>query len=76
LQQELQGKSLAQVAQAHGKSGTDVANALINAANQRVDQAVAAGRITADQGNTQKTNIATRINQLVNQVMPQRGSNP
>jgi uncharacterized protein YidB (DUF937 family) len=73
LRTELPGKSLAQVAQAHGKSGTDVANALKNAANQRIDQAVANGRLTADQANTQKTNIDNRIDQLVNQVMPQGG---
>ena len=40
LRQELPGKSLTQVAQAHGKNPTDVANALKNAGHQRVDQAV------------------------------------
>jgi polyhydroxyalkanoate synthesis regulator phasin len=73
LRQELPGKSLAQVAQAHGKSASDVVTALTNAANQRIDQAVASGRITADQGNTQKSNVSQRITQLVNQVMPQGG---
>src|SRR5579872_3566375 len=52
LRQELPGKSLAQVAQAHGKTADDVSTALKNAANQRIDQAVSSGRITADQGNT------------------------
>jgi transposase-like protein len=37
LRTELPGKSLAQVAQNHGKSGTDVANALKNEANQQID---------------------------------------
>src|ERR1051326_4996634 len=73
LRTELPGKSLAQVAQAHNKTGADVATALKNAANQRIDQAVSSGRITADQGNTQKTNVDQRIDQLVNQVMPQGG---
>jgi ribosomal protein S20 len=73
LRQELAGKSLAQVAQAHGKSGDDVDAALKNAANTRIDQAVSSGRLTSDQGNTQKSNIDTRIDQLVNQVMPQAG---
>lgn len=73
LRTELPGKSLAQVAQAHGKSGNDVATALKNAANQKIDQAVSSGRLTSDQANTQKTNIAQRIDQLVNQVTPQAG---
>jgi hypothetical protein len=39
----LPGKSLAQVAQAHGKNPNDVATALKNAAQQRIDQEVTAG---------------------------------
>jgi hypothetical protein len=73
LRTELAGKSLAQVAQAHGKSATDVATALKNAAHQRIDAAVTAGKLTADQANTQKTQSDQRIDQLVNQVMPQGG---
>jgi len=76
LQTELPGKSLAQVAQAHGKTGADVATALKNAANTRIDQAVQNNRITQDQANTQKTNIDQRIDNLVNQVMPQGGFGP
>jgi len=37
LRSELPGKSLAQVAQAHGKNGTDVATALKNEAHQQID---------------------------------------
>ena len=73
LRTEVQGKSLAQVAQAHGKTGNDVATALKNAAHQRIDQAVSNGRLTADQANTQKAQADQRIDQLVNQVLPQRG---
>jgi hypothetical protein len=73
LKSELQGKSLAQVASAHGKSGADVATALKNATNARIDQAVANNRLPADQAATQKTNVDNRIDQLVNQVMPQAG---
>ena len=75
LRSELPGKSLAQVAQAHGKSVSDVAAALKNEAHQRIDQAAANGRLTADQASTQKTQIDQRIDQLVNQVTPQRGPN-
>lgn len=40
LRQELPGKSLAQVAQAHGKNSADVASALKQAADARIDQAM------------------------------------
>jgi hypothetical protein len=73
LRTELEGKSLAQVAQAHSKTAADVATALKNAAHTRIDQAVTAGRVAADQASTQKTQADQRIDQLVNQVMPQRG---
>jgi hypothetical protein len=73
LRTELQGKSLAQVAQAHGKTAADVAAALKNAAHTRIDQAVTAGRVTAADAATQKTQVDQRIDQLVNQVLPQRG---
>ena len=71
LRTEIQGKSLAQVAQAHGKTANDVITALQNAAHQSIDQAVASGKLTADQGNTAKTNADQRISQLVNQTVPQ-----
>ena len=73
LRTEVQGKSLAQVAQAHGKTAADVSTALKNAAHQRIDQAVTSGRLTADQANTQKTQADQRIDQLVNQPLPQGG---
>jgi hypothetical protein len=71
LRQELPGKSLAQVAQAHNKQPGDVVTALQNAAHTRIDEAVANNRLTADQANTIKSNLDTRISDLVNQVVPQ-----
>ena len=76
LRTELAGKSLADVAKAHGKTAADVATALKNAAHTRIDQAVTAGRLTADQANAQKTQVDQRIDQQINQVVPQRGSGP
>ena len=73
LRQELPGKSLAQVASAHGKNTSDVATALKNAANQQIDQAVSSGRLTADQGNQRKQQIDQGIDQRINQVVPQGG---
>src|SRR5437868_711132 len=73
LHTELSGKSLADVAKAHGKTAADVATALKNAAHTRIDQAVTAGRLTADQANTLKAQADQRIDQLVNQPLPQGG---
>lgn len=73
VRSELPGKSLTQLAQAHSKNPADVATALKTALNQRIDQAVAAGRLTADQGNQFKQNGATRIDQLMTRVVPQGG---
>jgi polyhydroxyalkanoate synthesis regulator phasin len=70
LQQELPGKSLAQVAQAHGKNPADVATALKNAEHQRIDQAVASGRLTAEEATQQKQQADQRIDQQMTQVMP------
>jgi hypothetical protein len=71
LRQELPGRSLAQVAQTHGKTANDVATALKNAANQRIDEQVTAGRIPAAEAAQRKTDAATRIDQLVNEVKQQ-----
>lgn len=73
LRQELPGKSLAQVAQAHGKNPADVATALKNAAHQRIDQAVAAGRLSADQASQLKQQADQRIDQYMQQVVPANG---
>ena len=72
LRQELPGHSLADVAKAHGKTANDVAQALKNTAHQKIDQMAAARGLTADQVNTMKTNADQRIDQFVNQTLPQR----
>ena len=51
-----------------------MATALKNAAHTRIDQAVTAGKLTADQATQQKTQVDQRIDQQVNQVTPQRGA--
>src|SRR5947209_6597031 len=70
LRTELNGKSLAQVAQAHGKNPADVATALKNAAHQRIDQDVTAGRLTADQATQRKQQVDQRIDQQMTEVAP------
>jgi transposase-like protein len=76
LRQELPGKSVAQVAQAHGKNPADVAMALTNAANQRIDQEVAAGTITADQAAQRKQTVDQAIAQAMNEVWSMSESAP
>jgi hypothetical protein len=70
LRTELPGKSLAQVAQAHGKNPADIATALKNAANQRIDQEVTAGKLPADQAAQRKQTVDQRIDEAVNRVVP------
>lgn len=73
LRQELAGKSLADVAQAHSVSPTTVANALKADANTRIDQAAAAGRIPADQVAQAKQRAAEQIDQSMTRQGPTGG---
>jgi transposase-like protein len=70
LRQELPGKSLAEVAQAHNVDPTTVANALKSAADAHIDQATADGRIPSDQVATAKQRAAERIDQMMAQAGP------
>lgn len=70
LRQELPGKSLAEVAQAHSVSPTTVAIALKTAANTRIDQAASAGRVPSDQVAQAKQHAAERIDQMMTRQMP------
>jgi hypothetical protein len=73
LRQELAGKTLTAVAEAHNVQASAVANALKTAATARIDQAVAANRMTADQANQAKQNLDQRINELMNRTFPTAG---
>ena len=73
LRDELPGKSLAQVAEAHGKNPSDVALALKSKANARIDEAVADGRISADEAAQHKQMVDQRIDQGVTRVWPASG---
>lgn len=67
LHSELEGgKTLAQVAQAHGKSVDGLIDALVGATKKRLDEAVAAGRLTQAQENEMLNGLRTRISDLVN----------
>jgi ribosomal protein S20 len=60
------GKSIAQVAQDHGKSVDDVVNAVVKAATSDIDQAVKDGKLSSQKADQIKKNLPDRANQLVN----------
>lgn len=67
LKTELQsGKSIAEVAQAHGVDPQKVINDLVAAATKRIDDAVAAGKIPADRATEIKNRLTDMITKLVN----------
>jgi opacity protein-like surface antigen len=71
LRSEIQGgKTLAQVAQAHGKTANGLIDALVTNAQKRLDQAVAAGRLTQSQANELLSGLRDRISNLVNSSGP------
>ena len=69
LRTELQGgKSLAQVATAHGKSVDGLVNALVAEAKSKLDAAVSAGRLTKSQETELLSRLKDRITSRVNGV--------
>jgi hypothetical protein len=62
LRQELPGKTLAEVAQAHGKPAQDVINTIVTTANQQIDQ-------MAQQRNLSPERVA-QLKQQVSQSVP------
>ena len=64
------GKSLAQIAQAQGKSVSGLVDALVAAAKKRLDEAVAAGRLTKAQADEMLAGLRTRITSIVNSTGP------
>jgi hypothetical protein len=73
LRTELQGgKTLAQVAQAHGKTAAGLVEALVAAAKQHLDADVAAGRLTQAQADQMLSGLRDRITGIVNGRFPSR----
>jgi hypothetical protein len=67
LRTELEnGKSLAQIAKDQGKSVQGLIDALVASAKQKLDQAVAAGRLTKAQESEMLSGLKDRITNLVN----------
>ena len=75
LRAELQdGKTLAEIAKAEGKSVDGLIQALVKAANERITDAVADGKLTQAQANELEEDLEERITDLVNGKL--RGPGP
>jgi ribosomal protein S20 len=71
LRQELRsGKTIAQIATDHNANPQDVIDALVAAADKRLDTAVANGRIPAERAAKIKERLPDRITKLVNNWHP------
>jgi hypothetical protein len=67
------GKSLAQVAQAHGKSADQLKTFVRDQAKARLDAQVKAGRVTQAQADAALKKLTDNLDQMINRVPPARG---
>jgi len=65
-----EGKTLAQVAEAAGKSAADVKQAALDARKAKLDEAVAAGRLTAEEADAMMTLMDARIDRQLTSDWP------
>lgn len=66
------GKTLADIAKAtSGKTVDGLIQAIVQAETKEIDDAQAAGKLTADQANKMKTNLTQRVTDMVNGTKPQ-----
>jgi ribosomal protein S20 len=65
------GKTLAEVAEGQGISVEDLTDALVAAATERIDEAVAEGRLDADEAEERKADLEERIGEMVTRVPPE-----
>jgi uncharacterized coiled-coil protein SlyX len=62
------GKSLAQIATAHGKTAAGLKSAILDAVKARLDKAVASARLSAAQEQTILDRLSAHLDQLVNRT--------
>jgi hypothetical protein len=67
------GKSLADVAKAQGKSVEGLVQAIVDAAKTKIDAAVAAGRLTQSEGDSMLSGLKSRVSDFVNRTPPRFG---
>lgn len=58
LQTELAGQSLAQVAEQHGMSASDITDVVVSSADQQLDDAVSQGQLSTDTAEMYKSEVA------------------
>jgi hypothetical protein len=68
LVSELKGKSLAQVATAHGRTVAGLKDALLKPFKARLDKAVVAGRISSADAQARLAKISARLDTLINKT--------
>lgn len=61
-----EGQTLAEIAEEIGVDAQTVIDALVVKANERIDAAVEAGKLTEEEAETKKSEAATRIEDVVN----------
>jgi predicted DNA-binding protein (UPF0251 family) len=67
LHEELEdGRTLAEIAEAEGKSVDGLVDAMVAAAEEKIDEAVADGRLTEERASDLKQDLEQRITDLVN----------
>ncbi len=64
------GKSLATIASEKGVDVQDVVDALTTELNAKIDEAVTAGKLTAEQATERKADVAERVTDMVNGTLP------
>lgn len=75
LRTESEGKSLAQVAQARGKTRDQLIQFIITSAQTRLASEVQAGRLTQQQADQRLSDLRTKVEEMVDQVR-QAGQRP
>jgi hypothetical protein len=77
LVQKLQaGQSLAQIAKAQGKTVDGLVSVIVDAAKARLDEAVADGRLTADEEKTMLDRLQNMVESMVNATPPSMSAVP
>lgn len=69
-----QGKTLAQIGAENGKTRDTLRSALVAAREQRLQQAVTKGRLTAEQANLRRQRLVQRVETLLDRNFQQLGT--
>jgi hypothetical protein len=73
---EAEGTTLAEVAEAEGVEVSALVDALVKWATERIDEAVASGRLTQEQADERIAGLETRLTEMVQQELRRGGRGP